>query len=128
MLEFSEQIKRLKPFVLFYKVMNPRYARCVKCGLPWSDADPKMIHPLKRRGIFSVCEYCWDRTNLNDLFDYHTITYNKNAEVFEYIYPNGYRLEHVLVAVRKEYIISRGINNIRKEKLEKLMENDKRIH
>lgn len=65
----KEEIKRKPIIVKFLQLIHPKYSTCYICGLPWSNCKKHVVEYSKRRGMFVVCEYCWQNNDLDKLIE-----------------------------------------------------------
>lgn len=121
---FINKLKRLKIVVFIIRIYNLRYSRCHRCGLPWNNCEHKSINTDSFSGSFATCQYCWDTSTLDEIEKCYIELYNEQEQSLFDMYNMSHTLEHLLDCVRKEYVRTRGELTIRKEKIEKLL-NDK---
>ena|SRR5258708_1609226 len=56
--------------------LNKGYGTCYRCGLPWNQCKSKIIMSGVGIGIFAMCQFCWDQSNLNErLHHFKTLWY-----------------------------------------------------
>lgn len=67
-IKMDEITKRLYNNVLLARRRNPNFSTCNRCGLPWSDCDPKSIMYDKHNGCFAMCTYCWDISSVEERY------------------------------------------------------------
>lgn len=88
----DEEFKRRSPIPEILRMLNPTRSSCGICGLPWTPyCTPKSVNYSKKRGTFATCEYCWERSSLEEVVTAHHETYqaqeaqlrrpNENMEV-----------------------------------------------
>ena len=126
---FNERIKRIQPIPLLLNMFSPGYSKCGKCGLSWKYCEDKSIPIGKGTFIFATCDYCWDRSSLDELKIYYTKLYNRQVSDSLGLNSNlrytlRYGLNELLLAVEKEYYSKYTDNELllikRKEKIKKI--------
>lgn len=82
----KEKEKREWENVLHLQKLNPGFSTCKKCGLPWSECESKSINITKNNGVFAMCKYCWNTSDLEErLHHFKSVWYDhKNRSEYNY--------------------------------------------
>lgn len=52
--------------VFMFQAMHPSNSHCNKCGLPWAECKSKSINYSPSSGVFAMCEYCWEHSDVEE--------------------------------------------------------------
>lgn len=74
----------------------PSFGHCRGCGVSWKLVEGKVIQVTKERGLFAVCESCWNDLRASELIKHYTKLYKSWADEEEFT------LEDVIEAVKIE--------------------------
>lgn len=74
----EEEIAKREGFnVIRLQRLNLNLGTCNRCGLPWNECSSKTIIYEQGRGIFAMCTFCWDQSDLEErLHHYKTLWYS----------------------------------------------------
>ena len=57
------------------------YGSCGRCGIQWRYANGHTVQYSERRGLFAICEYCWDECSQNErIFYYQKLWFEQERE------------------------------------------------
>jgi hypothetical protein len=81
-----EKEKREWLNVLRLQKLNLNFSKCSRCGLPWNECESKSIKTSETTGVFAMCTYCWDQSDLEErLHHFKTVWYeHKNRSNHHY--------------------------------------------
>jgi hypothetical protein len=81
-----EKEKRDRRNVLNLQKIHGGFSTCNRCGLPWPECKNKSIKSGPTSGVFAMCTYCWNVSDLEErLHHFKTLWYeHKNRSDHHY--------------------------------------------
>lgn len=105
----KEEIKRLPFVVAAYQRIYYYESRCGICYLPWSACGAECIEITDNYGVFYVCPYCWEKSDLQTVFkattqgylsQFHSCTTDEDKAHF----LKSHKLADILIKTEQKYI------------------------
>lgn len=112
----KDEIKRLPFVVSAYQRIYSSESRCGICHLPWSACGSEYINITDDYGVFYVCPYCWEKSDLQTvlkattqgyLSQFHSCTTEEHKAYF----LETHKLVDILIKTEQKYVLTHSRNN-----------------
>jgi hypothetical protein len=67
------------------------YSECNRCGIQWRYVNGHSVKYSKDRGLFALCEYCWNECNEEQRIFYYSELWQAHYELYHTMEGGGYK-------------------------------------
>lgn len=87
---FWEPILLIRKIAGFFaRLISPMYSWCGRCGMPWRVTKHHVTSVTEIRGIFPLCEHCWNVLTPQDRLPYYRRLYESWLKTMPETLPDG---------------------------------------